>query len=172
MVRKRAERLGEVLPDDVAEYVAEHVRTNVRELEGAVTRVVGFAALTGSPLDLDLAMDALKDVAAHRRRQVTLDHISSVVTSHFGVRLAELQSKRRTQVIAVPRQVCMYLARRLTSYSLKEIGRFFGGKNHTTVVFAVQAIEEKVVKSRTLGDEVEHLRKTLQGEGRNRRPGR
>jgi chromosomal replication initiator protein len=95
-----------------------------------------------------------------------------VVIAHYGVTSQQLHSRLRKRPVALARQVCMYLARRLTSYSLKEIGRFFGGKNHTTVVFAVQAVEEKVAKSRTLNDEVEHLRKALQGEGRNGQPKR
>lgn len=140
IVRQQAANLEGELPDEVSEYVAEHIRTNVRELEGAVTRVVGFASLTGAAIDLELAREALRDVASHRRRRVTLDHISTAVTGHYGVRLAELQSKRRTQAIAVPRQICMYLARRLTGHSLEEIGGYFGGRDHSTVLYANEKI--------------------------------
>ena len=157
IVRRRADMIGVAMPDDVCALVAESVRTNVRELEGAVTRVIGLAHLSGRPLDQALTREALKDTVVERRRRVTIDHIARAVTRHYDVKLAELQSKRRTQAIALPRQVCMYLARRLTGHSLEEVGGFFGGRDHSTVLYGVERIGVRMRDDEDLRETVEQL---------------
>jgi len=166
IINSKLEGHRELFPLAVIEFLADHLECNVREIAGYVTRLVALAGLAGEKVTLELARQALHDFLSSRARLVDLPDIENVVIAHYGVTSQQLHSRLRKRPVALARQVCMFLARKLTSYSLKEIGRFFGGKNHTTVVFAVQAIEEKVAKSRTLNDEVEHLRKTLQGEGR------
>lgn len=164
IIKSKLEGHRQLFPQPVIEFLAEKLECNVRELEGYVTRLVALAGLTGEKVTLQLAEQALQDFLSSRSRMVDLTDIENVVIAHYGVTSAQLHSRLRKRPVALARQVCMFLARRLTSYSLKEIGRFFGGKNHTTVVFAVQAIEEKVKKSAALNDEVEHLRRTLMGD--------
>jgi chromosomal replication initiator protein len=170
IIKSKLEGHRQLFPQPVIEFLAEKLECNVREMEGYVTRLVALAGLTGEKVTLQLAEQALQDFLSSRSRMVDLTDIENVVIAHYGVTSAQLHSRLRKRPVALARQVCMFLARRLTSYSLKEIGRFFGGKNHTTVVFAVQAIEEKVKKSAALNDEVEHLRRTLMGESSSARP--
>lgn len=167
IIKSKLEGHRQLFPQSVVEYLADKLECNVRELEGYVTRLVALAGLTGEKVTLHLAEQALQDFVSARSRMVEMNDIENVVIAHYGVTSQQLHSRLRKRPVALARQVCMFLARRLTSYSLKEIGRYFGGKNHTTVVFAVQAIESKVEKSRALNDEVEHLRRTLLGENRN-----
>jgi chromosomal replication initiator protein len=167
IINSKLEGHRQLFPNAVIEFLADHLECNVREIEGYVTRLVALAGLAGEKVTLELAQQALHDFLSSRARLVDLPDIENVVIAHYGVTSQQLHSRLRKRPVALARQVCMYLARKLTSYSLKEIGRFFGGKNHTTVVFAVQAVEEKCARSRTLNDELEHLRKALQGEGRN-----
>ncbi|MBX3474653.1 MAG: chromosomal replication initiator protein DnaA [Planctomycetes bacterium] len=170
IINSKLEGHRHLFPGAVIEFLADHLECNVREIEGYVTRLVALAGLAGEKVTLELAQQALHDFLSSRTRLVDLPDIENVVIAHYGVTSQQLHSRLRKRPVALARQVCMFLARKMTSYSLKEIGRFFGGKNHTTVVFAVQAIEEKMAKSRTLHDELEHLRKALQGEGRNGKP--
>jgi chromosomal replication initiator protein len=169
IIKSKLEGRRDLIPANVMEFLADHLECNVRELEGYVTRLVALAGLTGEKITVQLAERALQDFLSTRSRMIDLTDVENVVIAHFGVTSAQLHSRQRKRPVAQARQVCMYLARKLTSYSLKEIGRFFGGKNHTTVVFAVQAVEAKMAKSRSMADEVEHLRRTLLGEGRNSR---
>ena len=169
IIKSKLEGHRALFPAAVVEFLAEKLECNVREMEGYVTRLVALAGLTGEKVTLQLAEQALQDFLSSRSRMVDLTDIENVVIAHYGVTSTQLHSRLRKRPVALARQVCMFLARKLTSYSLKEIGRFFGGKNHTTVVFAVQAIEAKVLKSAALNDEVEHLRRTLLGDSSNGR---
>ena len=169
IIKSKLEGHRALFPVAVVEFLADKLECNVREMEGYVTRLVALAGLTNEKVTLQLAEQALQDFLSSRSRMVDLTDIENVVIAHYGVTSQQLHSRLRKRPVALARQVCMFLARRLTSYSLKEIGRFFGGKNHTTVVFAVQAIEGKVKKSAALNDEVEHLRRTLMGDGANGR---
>lgn len=164
IIKSKLEGHRELFPTSVVEFLADKLECNVREIEGYVTRLVALSSLTGETVTLQLAQQALQDFLSVRSRMVELNDIENIVIAHYGVTSQQLHSRLRKRPVALARQVCMYLARTLTSYSLKEIGRFFGGKNHTTVVFAVQAVEEKCSKKPSLADEVEHLKRTLLGE--------
>jgi chromosomal replication initiator protein len=144
ILRRKSKERGRELPDAVAHLLAEHIDSNIRELEGAVTRLLGFANLAGQEVSVDLARKLLRDVFVVQRGQPTLDDVMRVVTAQFGVKATDLQSRRRTNAIAHPRQVGMYLARRITRHSLEEIGGFFGGRDHTTVLHAIRKIEGEI----------------------------
>jgi chromosomal replication initiator protein len=167
IIKSKLEGHRALFPVAVVEFLADKLDCNVRELEGYVTRLVALAGLTGEKVTLQLAEQALQDFLSTRSRMVDLTDIENIVIAHYGVTSQQLHSRLRKRPVALARQVCMYLARRLTSYSLKEIGRFFGGKNHTTVVFAVQSVEAKIKKSAALNDEIEHLRRALMGDAAN-----
>jgi chromosomal replication initiator protein len=144
ILRRKSKERGRELPDAVAHLLAEHIDSNIRELEGAVTRLLGFANLAGQEVTVDLARRLLRDVFVVQRGQPTLDDVMRVVTAQFGVKATDLQSRRRTNAIAHPRQVGMYLSRRITRHSLEEIGGFFGGRDHTTVLHAIRKIEGEI----------------------------
>ena len=128
------------LSDDVAYLIASRVKSNIRELEGSLTRMIAFCALTGREMTPDLAQDVLSDLWGEDERIITLEQIQRKVSDFFGLKLSDLKAKNRTRAIAFPRQIAMYLARQLTTASLLEIGRAFGGKDHTTVLHAVDKI--------------------------------
>ena len=146
ILKRKSRERGRELPDEVASFLAERIESNIRELEGAVTKVLGYASLSGRSIDLSLLRECLSDLFAVKRGEPSIEDIMGVVTKEFGVKLAELQSRRRTAAIAFPRQVGMYLARRITRMSLEEIGGYFGGRDHSTVLYGVQKIE-KLAKS-------------------------
>jgi chromosomal replication initiator protein len=165
ILKRKSRERGHELPDDVARLVAEHVDTNIRELEGAVTRVLGYASLSSQAVTTDLARNVLRDVFRVQRGQPSMDDILRVVTSHFSVKLSELQSKKRTKAIAFPRQIGMYLVRKITRHSLEEIGGFFGGRDHSTVLYAIDRIKVQM-------KEDERLRALVAGFlGQLQRPG-
>ncbi len=140
-ILKRKSRLrGQELGDDVTSLLAEHIDTNIRELEGAVTKLLGFANLSSRAITPDLARECLRDVFQERRGQPSMEDILRLVTEHFGVKVSDLQSRKRTNAIAFPRQIGMYLARKVTRLSLEDIGGFFGGRDHSTVLYAIQKL--------------------------------
>lgn len=141
ILRKKARQRNIDLPEAVASFIAGSVDSNTRELEGAVAKVAMLAQVTGREIDLDLASEAIGDDRHRERREITIDDILGAVTQRYGVRLIDLQSKKRTRSVALPRQICMYLARNLTRHSLEEIGGYFGGRDHTTVLHANRTIE-------------------------------
>ena len=130
------------LTEEVAFFVASHIQSNVRELEGALKRVIASANFTGRPFDIDLIKESLKDLLALQDKQVSLDNIKRIVAEYYKIKLAELMSKRRSRSIARPRQVAMALSKELTNHSLPEIGDSFGGRDHTTVLHACRKIKE------------------------------
>jgi len=142
ILKKKAHLRGVEIPDEVAEYVARHVQANIRELEGALTTIHALALTEHKAIRLELAQQALEGQIRLATRTVTITDIIDVVTRHFGVRLADVQSKRRSQSITEPRQICMYLARNMTRHSLEEIGGHLGGRDHTTVMHACAKISE------------------------------
>lgn len=141
IIKAKARMRGLDLSDDVACFIAERIKSNIRELEGAVTKLQIQSKVEGRPIDAALAASALGDVLI--AAVPSIHSIVTAVTSYYGVRLADLQSKRRQQSVVLPRQICMYLARRLTRHSLEEIGGFFGGRDHTTVMHAIKAVEAR-----------------------------
>jgi chromosomal replication initiator protein len=145
IIKQKARIRDLVVPDEVAVFIAGRSVANIRELEGAITKVQMLAHADRAPITLELARAALGPASGNNgaRPEVTIHNIIEAVTDHYGVKLSDLQSKRRQKSIAHPRQVCMYLARRLTRYSLEEIGGYFGGRDHTTVMHAVRTIEER-----------------------------
>ena len=138
----KAQAFGAELPEEVAFFVAKRIRSNVRELEGALRSLLATARFTGRPVTLELAREALKDLLAAQERLVTIENIQKTVAEYFKIRVADLLSKRRSRSIARPRQVAMALARELTNHSLPEIGDAFGGRDHTTVMHACERVKD------------------------------
>src|SRR5277367_1192420 len=141
ILQKKAENERVHLPDDVAEFIARAIKSNVRELEGALTRLIAYASLTGSILNLVTAQQVLRNIIATQEKRITIDLIQKKVGEQFGLREADLKVRSNTKAIAFPRQVAMYLVKQLTSASLPEIGRQFGGKHHTTVLHSINKID-------------------------------
>ena len=142
IVQKKAHLRGLNISDEIAEYIASKVHTNIRELEGALTSIYALAITTGEQINIQLAKRALDGQIGLEARHINISDIIEVVTKHFDVRLADLQSKKRSQSVTFPRQICMYLARNLTKHSLEEIGGHLGGRDHTTVMHAYSKIEQ------------------------------
>lgn len=142
IVKKKAGIRGIPIDDGVAEYIARKMQSNIRQLEGAITNIYAVSTTTDKPINISLARSALEEHSPSVSRQINISDIIDVVTRHFGVRLTDLQSKKRTQSITMPRQICMYLARNLTRHSLEEIGGHLGGRDHTTVMHACEKIEK------------------------------
>ncbi|HOW87714.1 MAG TPA: chromosomal replication initiator protein DnaA [Candidatus Omnitrophota bacterium] len=140
ILKKKMERETVVVPDDVAYFIADKIKSNIRELEGALIRVVAYCTLTNSKVDVRLAQEILKDAFKEEAQKFSIEEIQKVVADYFNVRVSDLRAKKRTVSIVRPRQIAMYLVRELTSHSLPEIGEFFGGKDHTTVLHSCNKI--------------------------------
>ncbi len=151
------------LPEEVAFFVAKRIRSNVRELEGALRRVVATSQFTGRPITLEFAKEALRDLLALQERLVTVENIQKTVAEYYKIRIADLLSKRRSRSIARPRQVAMALAKELTNHSLPEIGDAFGGRDHTTVLHACRKVKELRETERRIGEDYLNLLRTLAG---------
>jgi chromosomal replication initiator protein len=168
IIRNKAQMRGASVPNDVAAFIAARIDSNVRELEGAITRIQVQASVDHQKIDLSLAKAALGATPNAKRplpgAGITIQAIVEAVTEHFNVTLAALQSKRRQRSIAEPRQVCMFLAREYTRFSLEEIGGYFGGRDHTTVLHAVRAITKRRETDERLAASVSHIKKQLSGE--------
>ena len=141
ILRKKAESERVELPENVALFIASKVRTNIRELEGSLIRLVAFASLTGRDIDLALAQEILKDLIHTEDKPITIEMIQKFVADHYNVKLTELKAKNNAKAVAVPRQIAMYLTKTLTDASLPEIGKGFGGKHHSTVIHSVRKID-------------------------------
>jgi chromosomal replication initiator protein len=144
ILRKKAEREVVVVPDDVTYFIAEKIRTNIRELEGALIRVVAYAKLVGREINLELVKEVLKDLLKEEDKKITIELIQQKAAQFFDVRVSDMRNKRRNRAIVYPRQVAMYLARDLTDCSLPEIGEQFGGRDHTTVLHACDKIQKEM----------------------------
>jgi chromosomal replication initiator protein len=142
ILKKKAENEGVPLPDNVAIYIAGKIKSNVRELEGSLIRLIAFASLTGREITLALAQDVLRNVLQHDERAVTIEGIQKFVSDYYQLKHGELKSRNNSKSIAMPRQVAMYLCKSLTNASLPEIGRSFGGKHHSTVIHSIRKIED------------------------------
>ena len=151
------------LPEEVAFFIAKRIRSNVRELEGALRRVVATSHFTGSEITLEFAKEALRDLLALQEKLVTVENIQKTVAEYYKIRIADLLSKRRSRSIARPRQVAMALAKELTNHSLPEIGDAFGGRDHTTVLHACRRVKELRESERRIGEDYMNLLRTLAG---------
>jgi chromosomal replication initiator protein len=163
IVRHKAEMMNLDLPDDVAVFLANKITSNIRELEGALNRLAVQSDMSGESTSLDSATDILSDVLRSYERRITIDEIQRKVAEHYTLRLTDMHSARRSRNVARPRQVAMYLCKKLTPRSLPEIGRKFGGRDHTTVMHAVRKIEELVDGDIAFADEVKALTSKLKG---------
>ncbi|MBK5933251.1 chromosomal replication initiator protein DnaA [Rhodovulum imhoffii] len=152
-----------VLADGVLEFLAHRIVTNVRVLEGALTRLFAFATLVGREITMDLTQDCLSDILRTSERKVTIEEIQRKVSEHYNIRLSDMIGPRRQRTLARPRQVAMYLSKHLTERSLPEIGRRFGGRDHTTVMHAVRKIDELRAADSQIEEDLRLLRRTLEG---------
>ena len=159
----KAQAAGTEMPEEVAFFVAKRIRSNVRELEGALRRIIANARFTGQPITLDFAKEALKDLLNLQARLVTIENIQKTVADYFKVRLSDLLSERRSRSVARPRQVAMALAKELTVHSLPEIGEAFGGRDHTTVMHACKRIRELQAAEPRVAEDYSNLLRTLTG---------
>jgi len=162
ILQSKAEHSGMRISQKVMEFLAHKITSNVRELEGALNRIIADMQLIGREVTLESAQELLRDLLRSCERRVTIDEIQRRVAEHFNIRLSEMTSERRARAVARPRQIAMYLAKQLTTRSLPEIGRKFGGRDHTTVMHAVRRIEELTLSDRALAEDVELLRRMLQ----------
>ena len=163
ILQAKAEQLGAAVEPEVFEFLAHRITSNVRELEGALNRVVHQATLLRRPVSIDMAQDVLKDLLRSNERRVTIEEIQRAVVEHYQLKMSDMTSTRRARAVARPRQVAMYLAKQLTPRSLPEIGKKFGGRDHTTVMHAVKQIEKLSEVDRSLADDVAALRRKLSG---------
>ncbi len=162
ILQTKAERAEPDIPAKVLEFLAHKITSNVRELEGALNRIVANATLIGHPITLESTQDLLHDLLRANDRRVTIEEIQKRVSEHFNLRVTDLHSARRARAVARPRQVAMYLSKQLTARSLPEIGRKFGGRDHTTVMHAVRKIEELKATDPGFAEDVELLRRMLE----------
>ena len=161
ILMKKAQQAAMDLPHDAAFFIGQRIRSNVRELEGALKRVIANAHFTGRPISIDLVREALKDLLALQDRLVSIDNIQRVVAEYYKIKISDLHSKRRSRSVARPRQVGMYLAKELTNHSLPEIGDAFGGRDHTTVLHACRKIKELLDSDADIREDVKNLMRTL-----------
>ena len=159
----KARLAGVTLPDKVAFFIGKRIRSNVRELEGALRRVIANSRFTGHPITVDFTKEALKDLLTLQSKLITIENIQKTVANHYHVRLADLLSKRRSRSVARPRQIAMALAEELPSHSLPEIGDAFGGRDHTTVLHACKRIKDLRESEARISDEYSNLLRTLAG---------
>ncbi len=162
ILEAKASRAGVAVPPKVLEFLAHKITSNVRELEGALNRLVAHANLFGRPVTLESTHEVLHDILKSHDRRVTIEEIQKKVAEHFSIRLTDMSSARRARAVARPRQVAMYLAKQLTSRSLPEIGRKFGNRDHTTVMHAVSRVTELMERDGTFAEDVELLRRLLE----------
>jgi len=160
---KKAQQEGVKLNDDVAFFVAKHLRSNVRELEGALRKILAYSQFHGREITIDVVKEALKDLLSVQNRQISVENIQKTVADFFNIKVADMYSKKRPANIARPRQIAMYLAKELTQKSLPEIGELFGGRDHTTVLHAVRKIAADRSKNPEINHELHVLEQTLKG---------
>jgi chromosomal replication initiator protein len=161
ILMNKAEQVGMPLSKDAAFFIAQRIRSNVRELEGALKRVMAHAQFTGRPIDIDLIRESLKDLLALQDKLVTIDNIQRVVADYYKLKMSDMLSKRRSRSVARPRQVAMSLAKELTNHSLPEIGESFGGRDHTTVLHACRKVKELEGMDREVQRDLKNLYRTL-----------
>ena len=161
LMNKASQLFNIELPSEVAFFIGQKVRSNIRELEGALRRIVANSQFTGKPITLDFTKDALKDMIAAQDKQVTIENIQKIVAEYFKIRASDMLSKTRSRTIARPRQIAMCLAKELTSHSLPEIGNAFGGRDHTTVLYATRKVAELRDADNRIAEDYNNLLRTL-----------
>jgi chromosomal replication initiator protein len=162
ILQRKAKADGLYLPEEVAYFIANQINSNIRELEGALIRVMAYSSLVNADISIELAEQALKDIiSTDRPKTITVTQIQKVVGDHFGLKVDELKAKKRTKNVAFPRQIAMYLTRELTDLSLPKIGEAFGGRDHTTVIHACEKVAEEMAKDETVRATVERLSEAI-----------
>ena len=162
ILRKKIEREPITIPNEVIFFIAQLIKTNIRELEGALIRTIAYALLEEKPVTLELTKEVLKDLLKETKKLITIDFIQRCVAEEFGLSLQDLKTKRRNKNIVRPRQIAMYLSRKLTDLSLPEIGECFGGKDHTTVLYSYNKIKEELKDSEILQGKIERIIQVIQ----------
>lgn len=162
ILQAKAETLNASIPKDVMEFLACKIISNVRELEGALNRIIAHSTLVGRQINLEMTQEVLRDLLKSNDRRVTIEDIQKRVAEYFSIKISDMQSARRSQNVARPRQVAMYLSKLLTSRSLPDIGRKFGGRDHTTVLHAVRKVEQLLNEDREFSEDLQILKRTLE----------
>ncbi len=162
ILRRKAELRGRAIPDSVLDFIANHVTTNIRDLEGAVNRITFYATLTHREIDVPLAQESLKDSFGYRAAPITIPEIQQAVCEFFKIKISELMSNRRSRAFSIPRQIAIFLSREMTDQSLADIGAVFGNKDHTTVIYSVQKIKDLIPKDDRIKSAVDGIRTVLQ----------
>jgi len=147
-------------------FVAKHIRSNVRELEGSLIRLLAYSSLTGNDITVDLAEEVLRNILQHEEKTITVEHIQRLISEHYDIPIADLKSKKRTKKVAFPRQVAMHFCRELTDLSLIEVGSHFGGRDHTTVMHACEKIANWIESDRQARNEINLLYKKIKDDSR------
>lgn len=158
ILRKKSEDEGIALPDSVVQFLAENMKSNIRELEGSLVRLGAYSSLTGQAITLEMAKNVLRDIIGEKKKVITMEDVEEAVAAKFHVKLADLKSRRRSKTLVYPRQIAMYLCRELTDASFPEIGRHFGGKDHTTIIHACKQIAKARQSDSTLEATLESLK--------------
>jgi len=164
ILRKKADIENLTIPNEVVIYIANKIQSNIRELEGALVKVIAYSSLVDREIDVDLAREALKDLVNKKKTEsieVNIERIKKIITNDYNLRMEDMHSKKRTQNIAFPRQIAMYLSRELTDFSLPHIGDEFGGRDHTTVIHAYNKIQEKIENENDFSNKIERLIETI-----------
>src|SRR4051794_13691351 len=161
ILRKKAEAEAVPLPDDVAMYIAGKIKSNIRELEGSLIRLVAYASLTGQEITLPLAQQVLRNIVDRDEKAITIETIQRFVSDYYKLKLSDLKSKNNSKSIAMPRQIAMYLCKNLTHGSLPEIGRSFGGKHHSTVIHSIRKIEDMRQKDSNFNNLIHNFMETF-----------
>ena len=155
IIKKKAERQNIAVPDNVALYIASKIKSNIRELEGALVRLIAYCSLKGSEITLPMAQETLHDILGPGEKAITIEMIQKTIADHFKMRVQDLKSRNNSKSVALPRQICMYLCKKLTGASLPQIGREFGDKHHTTVLHSINKIAVMVEKDKQLGKQIQ-----------------
>jgi len=163
IIQKKAATERIQLSEEVVNFLASRVKSNIRELEGSLIRLGAQSSLTGEPIDVSMAKNILKDIISEDDRPITIEQIQKGAAEFYGIKYQEMKSKKRTKEIAIPRQVAMYISKQLTGSSLSDIGKNFGGKDHATVIYACKQIEGRREKDEEFNRKVESLIKRIQG---------
>ncbi|MDD2556939.1 MAG: chromosomal replication initiator protein DnaA [Desulfuromonadaceae bacterium] len=161
ILEAKAEKNNIVLPEDVAEFLSGSVISNIRELEGYLVRIGAYASLTSTPISIEMAKEVLKDIIVEYSQEITVEDIQKKVTNYFNIKISDIKSAKRTKKFVYPRQIAMYLCRQLTSCSYPEIGEYFGGKDHSTVIHAIKKIDAELLTNTSLKQSLKNIKNTL-----------